>query len=268
MGRLFASPILIALVIFLASGIAFSDIKLKEPESFEMKVKGVGTDPYTNSQVVILERLDGKLALPIWIGPSEAQSILIEIEHITMPRPMTHDLLKNILKEMKADVTKVTISDLRDNTFYATISLNSKDSGIAIDSRPSDAIALALRFKAPIYVAKAVLDKAKVFNIEKPVPGEAIKAALGVDLQDVTPDLAEHFALSKADSGVLVANVGSGSKAELSGLKRGDIIISLDGDKVENLAKMGEILAKAPKEKGHKLVVLREKKSLNIELKP
>lgn len=268
MRRSFAGFGAIALLIFLSAGASSGDIKLKEPDTYKMKVKGVGADPYTNSPVVILEDLEGKFALPIWIGPSEAQAILIEIEQVVTPRPMTHDLLRNIIKGVKAELTRVIINDLRDNTFYAIISLSLNKMDIPIDSRPSDAIALALRFKAPIFVSKTVVDKARVLNLAKEPPGKRLKTSLGLDLQDMTPEIAEHFSLAKGEGGVLVANVVSGSKAELSGLKRGDIILSVEGDRVKNLSELGELFDRSQKEKSLKLVVMRERNSLTIELRP
>lgn len=131
----------------------------------EMKVKGLTLDPLTNMPIVILKDDNGKRALPIWVGIFEANAIALEIEKVTTPRPMTHDLIKNILEGLKAKVMKVIVNDLKDNTFYAQITLSLNGTETNIDSRPSDAIALALRVNAPIFVAEKVLKEAKSIDL-------------------------------------------------------------------------------------------------------
>lgn len=133
----------------------------------EMKVKGLALDPLTNVPIVILKGVDKKNSLPIWIGIFEANAIMSELENVTPARPMTHDLIKNVLKELKAEVVRVIITDLADNTFYANIELMLNGSKIKIDSRPSDAIAIALRVDAPIYVAEEVIIKAKKIDMSQ-----------------------------------------------------------------------------------------------------
>ena len=123
----------------------------------EMKVRGLTLDPLSNMALVILRDLEGNRALPIWVGIPEANAIALEIEQVPTPRPMTHDLIKNILEGINASVTRVVVNDLRDSTFYATISLSLQGKEFHIDSRPSDAIAVALRVKAPIYVTLDVI---------------------------------------------------------------------------------------------------------------
>ncbi|MFQ5894293.1 MAG: bifunctional nuclease family protein [Nitrospinota bacterium] len=131
----------------------------------EMKVKGLTLDPLTNMPIVILKDLEGKRALPIWVGIFEANAIALEMENVSTPRPMTHDLIKNIIVGMDAKVSRVVVSDLRDNTFYANIYLTFNRTEVEIDSRPSDAIALALRVGAPIFVAAKVIEEAKSIEI-------------------------------------------------------------------------------------------------------
>jgi bifunctional DNase/RNase len=126
----------------------------------QMKVQGLFFDSETNQSVVILKDEATGRTLPIWVGLFEANAITMGIEHTWTPRPMTHDLLKNILEGMKATVRTVTVNDLRANTFYAIITLEKEGRQIEIDSRPSDAIALALRVNAPIFVAEKVLEAA------------------------------------------------------------------------------------------------------------
>ncbi|HKQ98834.1 MAG TPA: bifunctional nuclease family protein [Candidatus Polarisedimenticolia bacterium] len=127
----------------------------------EMKIKGLMIDPITNMPIIILRDPNGPSVLPIWVGIFEANAIALQIEKIVTPRPMTHDLLKSALQGLEAKVEKVLITDLKDNTFYALIHLNQHGRTLQIDSRPSDAIALALRTGSPIYVNTDVLEKAK-----------------------------------------------------------------------------------------------------------
>ena len=125
----------------------------------EMKVSGIVLDPQTNVPIVILKDAAGKRTLPIWIGLLEASAIAMELEKIKIHRPLTHDLLKNILEQLQAVVVKIEITDIKNNTYYALIHLECAGKVMAIDSRPSDAIALALRTNSPIFVSNAVLDK-------------------------------------------------------------------------------------------------------------
>ena len=131
----------------------------------EMKVEGLTLDPLTNMPIIILKDSTGAKALPIWVGIFEANAIALEIESISTPRPMTHDLLKNMIHGMKAEVNHILVNELKDNTFYAVISMVYNGSELKIDSRPSDAIALALRVKAPIYVEEKVIEAAKSIEI-------------------------------------------------------------------------------------------------------
>ena len=143
----------------------------------EMKVKQLALDPLSNMPMIILRDEDEKRALPIWVGLAEANAIALELEKIPHPRPMTHDLIKNIIESVDARVAKVVVSDLRDNTFYAVIHLRLGSADITVDSRPSDAIALALRADAPIYVEEEVLAKAESVEVkvakEPESPGKA-----------------------------------------------------------------------------------------------
>ena len=127
----------------------------------EMKIRGLMMDPVTNMPIVILRDLEGNSVLPIWVGVYEANAIALEIEKVTTPRPMTHDLIKNLLMGLGGGVRKVVVSDLQDDTFYAMIWVERNGEMIAIDSRPSDALAVALRLDCPIYVEDEVLSSSK-----------------------------------------------------------------------------------------------------------
>lgn len=127
----------------------------------EMKIRGLMMDPVTNMPIVILRDLEGNSVLPIWVGVYEANAIALEIEKVTTPRPMTHDLIRNLLMGLGGGVRKVVVSDLQDDTFYAIIWVERNGEMIAIDSRPSDALAVALRLDCPIYVEDEVLSSSK-----------------------------------------------------------------------------------------------------------
>lgn len=133
----------------------------------EMKIKGLMIDPITQMPIIILRDPKSNAVLPIWVGIFEANAIALQIEKISTPRPMTHDLLRIIIKQLKAAVTRIVICDLKENTFYAKIQIKSNGTEITIDSRPSDAIALALRTGSPIYVEDSVIEKAKKTDMTK-----------------------------------------------------------------------------------------------------
>ena len=126
-----------------------------------MKIRGLMMDPVTNVPIVILKGSDGNTLLPIWVGVFEANAIALEIEKVATPRPMTHDLLRNILQGFGCSVRKVVVSQLKDDTFYAVIWLMQNGNLISVDSRPSDALALALRMDSPIYVDEEVIKNSK-----------------------------------------------------------------------------------------------------------
>jgi len=128
----------------------------------EMKIRGLMMDPVTNMPIVVLKDTGGDSILPIWVGVYEANAIALEIEKVQTPRPMTHDLIKNVLLGLNVHVKKVVVNDLRDDTFYAVIWLERDGHTITIDSRPSDALALALRTDAPIYVEEEVLKSSRL----------------------------------------------------------------------------------------------------------
>ena len=127
----------------------------------EMKIRGLMMDPVTNMPIVVLKDMSGDAVLPIWVGIYEANAIALEIEKVTTPRPMTHDLIKVLLMGLETSIKKVVVSELRDETFYALIWLEREGRMMSVDSRPSDALALALRHDCPIYVDDKVLQSSK-----------------------------------------------------------------------------------------------------------
>ncbi len=131
-----------------------------------MSVAGVTLDPNTNMPIIILKAADDSVAIPIWIGLVEASAIATELEGVQLTRPMTHDLLKNLLEALGASLERVVVSDLKDNTFYARLHLKIGDQNKELDSRPSDAIALALRAGADIFVSRKVIDNSQQLDME------------------------------------------------------------------------------------------------------
>src|SRR5580658_8711133 len=127
----------------------------------EMKIRGLMMDPVTNMPIVVLKDINGNAILPIWVGIYEANAIALEIEKVATPRPMTHDLIKVLLLGLGTGIRKVVVSELKDDTFYAIIWLDKDGELISVDSRPSDALALALRLDCPIYVEETVLKNSK-----------------------------------------------------------------------------------------------------------
>ena len=142
----------------------------------EMKIRGLMMDPVTNMPIVILKDAGSDTVLPIWVGIYEANAIALEIEKVTTPRPMTHDLIKNVLVGLDAHVHKVVVTELREDTFYAVIWMERDGQVISIDSRPSDALALALRVDCPIFVDDEVLKNSKLAtNLSDKATGEELR---------------------------------------------------------------------------------------------
>lgn len=150
-----------------------------------VEIKGLMLDPSSNIPIVILRDTESQLFLPIWIGVFEANAIALRIEGVEPPRPMTHDLLRLVLEQLGATVEKIVISDLRESTFFALIHLRQEGRSVSVDARPSDAIALALRTEAPIYVLRSVLDKAQAADLTAEASDED---KLKKWLEEISPD--------------------------------------------------------------------------------
>ena len=153
----------------------------------EMTIRGLLMDPVTNMPIVILKDVGGDAVLPIWVGVYEANAIALEMEKVNTPRPMTHDLIKNVLTGLEAQVHKVVVTELREDTFYAVIWLERSGEVISVDSRPSDALALALRVDCPIFVDDGVLKNSKLAaNMSDQLTGEELRKWLeGLNDEDM-----------------------------------------------------------------------------------
>ena len=213
------------------------------PHDVEVGVRNVGFDYDAGAPVVILESRDNaETILPIWIGPAEAQAIAMEMQHVTPPRPLTHDLMKNLLATAGMELRRIRITDLQGQTFLASLVLVRDGREVEVDSRPSDAIALALRVRCPILVERTLFDR-------QPSPGaaphrEATLKLWGLSLQDVTPALAETLGLADAD-GVLVSDVGDAARAPRAA-RRGDVIVAVDDASIANVAALRAAVAANP----------------------
>jgi bifunctional DNase/RNase len=151
----------------------------------EMFIKGVMIDPVTNMPIIILRDDAGERTLPIWVGPVEANAIALQIENVAPPRPMTHDLLSQAIASLGATLTRVVIADLRDGTFYAYLQLDREGETTYLDARPSDAIALALRTRSPVFVETGVMDQARTVDVS---PDQADRERLQRWLESLDPD--------------------------------------------------------------------------------
>lgn len=207
-------------------------------------VERIGFDPVSRSPVILLTDEAQTRMMPIWIGVAEARAIELELRGKPAPRPLTHDLLKNILDSVGVGFDKVVVSELKGSTYYARIHLSTADHPLEIDSRPSDAIALALRFERPIFVVQGLLETAL-----PGAPGQPQRAgspqnmrSRGLTVQNISAELARVFRLPDTH-GVLVADVETGAVAQ-GRLRRGDIILTIAGKTIQNVqdfqARMGE----------------------------
>jgi bifunctional DNase/RNase len=204
-----------------------------DEDVLEVKVKGVTIDPQGNTPVVIVEEPQGHRAFPIWVGLPEARAIMLEMEGVSTPRPLTHVLLHNILVDLNVKIGRVIITDMREDTFYATILLQQGDKTLTIDARPSDALALALHAHAPVFATKKLLDAVRTVTLQAPPASATVIKPLGMHIQNLDATLASFFHLAKTD-GVLVSSVEAGSQAEQHGVRRGDVITNIDGKPVKD----------------------------------
>jgi uncharacterized protein len=198
----------------------------------EVKVGGMHLDPATGTPVVeLVEKAPAHRELPIWIGPFEAQAIAMELEGVPAPRPLTHDLMKQLVEQLGGKLSRVVIEDLRENTYFATLHLDGPGGrGVTVDARPSDAIALALRLHGRILVSEELFAKAAASH-----PSPVAARIWGLTLQDLTPDMAGFFKMPDAH-GVLVSDVADSAPAHDA--VRGDVITAFDGEPVGSVAEL------------------------------
>ncbi len=249
----------------IASMVAFVLVctsKEKAPAFLEVDVKGVRMDVIGQTPVVLLADKEGKKVLPIWIGLAEAGAIGRELQNTPSQRPMTHDLLYSILGQLKVKVKEVRIVDLKDSTYFSKIYLVANKETIEIDARPSDAIAVALKAKSPIYVSAALFDQQGIALAQ----GRDLGERYGIRVQALTPSLASHFGF-KGRKGVLVAEVLSESPASVSGIKAGDIVTTVDLRGVGTVQEFQEAVDGAQAGESIRIQIFRDGKSEEVQLK-
>jgi uncharacterized protein len=222
-----------ALVVACLVGLTAASARAK---LIEVKVDGLALDPDTGSPVVrLLEKTAPGRELPIWIGPFEAQAIVLEMQGVPAPRPLTHDLMKQLVERLGGHLTRVVIGDLHDNTYFARLDVEAPGGQVVtVDARPSDAIALALRLRGPILVDDGLFAKSAA--------GRAASAPVhlwGLTVQDLTPEIARFFH-TPGGRGVLVSDVAEAAAAR--DLFRGDVITALDD---QPIASVEELTARA-----------------------
>jgi bifunctional DNase/RNase len=210
------------LVGLFVAGCLLGGCRREGPEQVEVVVARVAVDPATHAPVVLLEDRARTVALPIWVGAAEARAITMQLEGVVSPRPMTHDLMKNVLNRVEVGLKRVVIVELREDTYHASLVLDWRGDEIEIDSRPSDAIALAIRFEQPIFVDASLLRGANAIRLHADS-----SVSLGrLTVQVLSLQLAEHFRVP-GGRGVLVSDAAANGP-----LKRGDVILEVDGNGV------------------------------------
>lgn len=256
------------LLVLLSQSIMGCQAEEAAPEPVVVEVMRVGFDRTTDMPVVILRDKGDTRAIPIWIGHFEARAIAMELEGAAAPRPLTHDLLKSILQGAGVVFEKVLVSELKDKTYYARIFLTSNGKDFEVDSRPSDAIALALRFRKPILVARSLMEGDTALDLkERSQPEDRseplVKSVRGITVQEISQGLAASLGLSSTD-GVLVSDV---SGSENAGLKRGDVILAVDSNPVTGVGIFQSMLA-GMEGQTVRLRVSRSGKEQTVELPP
>lgn len=235
---------LLLLLVLLSQSVMGCQAEEADQGPVVVEVMRVGFDRTTDMPVVILRDKGDSRAIPIWIGPFEARAIAMELEGAAAPRPMTHDLLKSILQGAGVVFEKVLVSGLKEGTYYARIFLSSAGKDIEVDSRPSDAIALALRFRKPILVARSLMEGETALDLKDRSESEGqseplVKSVRGITVQEISQGLAASLGLSSTD-GVLVSDVSGNENA---GLKRGDVILAVDSSPVTGVGIFQSMLA-------------------------
>ncbi|UCG05865.1 MAG: bifunctional nuclease family protein [Desulfobacterales bacterium] len=227
----------------------------------KVKFHSLTIDPQSKQPVVLLADPNEERALIIWIGFFEARAMHSEMQGIEPFRPLTHDLLKRIIQNSDGTIHHIVITHLKENVYYANIVIERNGSFFEIDARPSDSIVMALKFKAPIYVAKDLFEQMSISIKER----AEIEDEYGITLQDLTPSLARYLAY-ESDRGVLVSNLRKGSRAEKDGIEVGDILVEIDGETIDDALSMKEALSKS--KSSLKAKIFRKSKYISITIHP
>ena len=225
----------------------------------------MGVDPETHSPVMFLQDKASGRGIPIWIGTTEARAIQMELEHIDAPRPLTHQLLKNMLDRLEAKVERVIIEDLKDSTYYASIVVKAGRKHLTIDSRPSDAVALALKCEAPLFISEALVKKGLLIDLEAGASHREITDIYGFYYQDVTQSVARYFELPET-KGVIVTDTEPGGPAEEAGIMKGDVVLRVGRQRVEDSGTLEKELSGREPSDPVRLEILRMGKRVTCNL--
>ncbi|MFN8624923.1 MAG: bifunctional nuclease domain-containing protein [Candidatus Binatia bacterium] len=247
-------------LLLLALGVAAA-CRQPPPREIEVDVRGVGFDDPAHGPVVILQDHDRRVALPIWVGAAEARAIAMQLRGITPPRPLTHDLVKEILDGAGVELRKVVITDLRESTYYAQVFLHARGREWHVDSRPSDAIALAVRCHRPIYVARALLQGEGSIDLTRHMPAASTARFAGITVQNLTAEMSAYFNVPPG-RGAIVADVGANATADL---RRGDVILELDGKTVTGVGDLERRMRAVPEGASARLSVQRGSQRIPVQ---
>lgn len=262
MRRVYVSALAIALGAFWAVSVRAQSAGR---DSVPVELSTIGLDGRTGLPIVVLREPESGSVLPIWIGGAEAQAIALVLHGVVPPRPMTHDLMASLIAELRAEVEEVVVTDLRNNTYFGVVRLRvAGDKKIReVDSRPSDALALALRTGAPIRVARKILANVPEFDFIAPEGPNQVVQALGMTVVLATPPLRKEFRLANQRGIVVTSAFGL---AREKGIRRGDLIIDVNGKAVEEPAAFFEAVRAARPKSPVRITYWRDGNTRVIEL--
>ena len=234
-------------------------------ESVPVELSTIGLDGRTGTPIVVLRDPASGIVVPIWIGPAEAQAIALSLHGVVTPRPMTHDLMASLIAELRAEVEEVVVTDMRNNTYFGVVRLRvpGEKKTRDVDSRPSDALALALRTGAPIRVARKILSNVPEFDFIAPEGPNQVVQALGMTVVVATPALRKEFRLAE-QRGVVVTSVFGPARDK--GMRRGDLIVEVNGKPIDEPAAFFAAVRDTPRAGSVRISYWREGKTHTVEL--
>src|SRR5688572_232059 len=256
----------VATFVIVAWGIGTLEAQPADDRAFvSVELSTVGLDGRTGTPVVLLRDPESGSVLPIWIGAAEAHAIALALHGVIVPRPMTHDLMASLLSTLRAEVEEVVVHDLRNNTYFGTVRLRVEGEKKLrdVDSRPSDAMALALRTGAPIRVARKILAAIPEFDFIAPDGPNQVVQALGVTVVVATPSLRKEYGLGNRQGIVVTSAFGP---ARDKGLRRGDLITQVDGKAVDEPVAFLDLVRAAPRRTPVRLTYWRNGETHVVEL--
>ena len=256
------------LVCFVTVGALFvAGCGCSDSDLLPVDVRGVVVDPETQSPILFLVDPESEKGLPVWIGRSEARAISLGLKDVTPPRPLTHDLMKSMLDVLQARVERVVISDLKENTYYATLNLRAGRKTWEVDCRPSDAVAIALKFDAPLFLSRALVQKGVLVDLGSSSAEAPAERMYGFVTGDLSAEVARYFGFEK-ETGVIVTEITRDGPAERAGLRKGDILLRLGRRSVEGMDDVRSTLRKKDPSDAMRVDVYRKGKVLSLKIRP